>query len=262
LPLQLQVAGEVGDLAKNLERMSVEVESKRDQDIQLEKMQAWQTTARKIAHEIKNPLTPIVLAADELTELAKSQTPALSSTLEEIGRMLKEESGALGRMVKEFSAFARLPRPILEQTTITAILESFLSRNYGWKKDVAILPIDDRTTSNEIWADKQLLHQVLYNLVNNARLARSPVEINFILQESDTHYILDVQDNGPGVSSDVMDRIFDAYVTTRSTGDKVRGMGLGLTISRQIIEQHHGEIFLFRNSSDGAIFRIKFRKVN
>lgn len=247
---------EVGTLATALHSMALDLEETRQRLILTEKMHSWQNVARKVAHEIKNPLTPITLVAAQLRRQEEKAPPNLKPVLNEAIQILEEETASLGRMVKEFSAFARLPDPKLQPDDLSDIITSFMSRN---QSDTGPLLLQLNEPADYLLiCDRGMLMQIFHNLVNNARLAKSParVTVTFNLHRQANNLVLDVKDDGPGVPADLRSTLFDAYVTSRSTGEQEKGMGLGLTISRKIAHDHGGSLILKEASEFGSCFEL------
>jgi len=258
-PAETGGADEVGTLASALHSMAHALDEARQRLVLNEKMQSWQNVARKVAHEIKNPLTPISLVASELKRHGANATDERTRTLlAETSRILEEETGSLGRMVREFSAFARLPEPDLIAADLLEILKDFAQRNSTDGGPILIINADREQPFPAV-VDRAMILQVLHNLLNNARLAKAPAQVTVTLtlsRSSERTYLLDVIDDGPGVPETLKQTLFDAYVTTRSTGDGEKGMGLGLTIARKIASDHGGSLNLHSTGADGTCFRM------
>jgi signal transduction histidine kinase len=256
-PAETRGGDELGLLADALHRMAKDLDETRQRLVLSEKMQSWQNVARKVAHEIKNPLTPISLVAAELQKRAAQMPDAASrGLLTEAGRVLHEETQSLDRMVREFSAFARLPDPELAAGDLLELVRDFVSRNQAATgPELVVVASRERFP---VIMDRGMLTQILHNLVNNARLAKAParVSIRFELDLADGTCALHVRDDGPGVPATLRATLFDAYVTSRSTGDGEKGMGLGLTISRKIASDHGGALVLATTGPEGTCFRL------
>lgn len=261
IPTVLQAAGDLSTLAIDVHRLSVDLASAKVQALEAERMNVWQTTARKVAHEIKNPLTPISLVGEQVGVVA-AQIPdvKLSQLLKESSRIIQEEIQSLNRMVKDFTAFARLSKPNMTTQNLDSIVRDFVTRNQT--ADGAILQMKSTTHEAFVSIDAAMMHQILHNLVNNARLAKTSgrVTVSFCLLDTESHWHLDIQDDGPGVPESMQSKMFDAYVTSRSTGDREKGMGLGLTISRQIAVDHGGHLVLAHTDSSGTTMRLSLPK--
>ncbi len=247
---------EIGLLASSMEKMAKDLSETREKLIFTQKMQSWQAVARKIAHEIKNPLTPITIVAEQLQRSKKHASPELQETLAEASRILYEEAGALGHMAKEFTAFARLPEPRLDHIDALALVQDFIQRNQ--RSGGPLFKLNSSgLASCSVMGDRGMLMQIFHNLVNNAALAKAPerVTVIFTLSLTKSHCLIDVSDDGPGVPEALCLTLFDAYVSSRSTGEVEKGMGLGLTISRKIATDHRGTLKLLHSGPGGASFR-------
>ncbi|GAC1549076.1 MAG: hypothetical protein NVS3B10_12540 [Polyangiales bacterium] len=279
---------EVGDLAVSFNRMLGEVERSRARIEYLQRIGAWQDMARRLAHEIKNPLTPIQLAVEEVHhKLLETGAPAagdaktkklLDTTLE----IVTEEVGTLRRLVSEFSEFARLPRARLEDQELVQLLRDARPTLEQLGKgtdetDLRLTPsggqaipvrvsvkedIEGELAASEggepvrVLVDKQMLRKCVDNLVRNAvqairaRAKGRRVIVHASVLE-DGRVALDVDDDGPGVPEGDRVRIFDPYFTTRT-----EGTGLGLAIVKKIVVEHGGAIGCDVSPMGGARFRI------
>jgi|GEM_PF-1175644 len=234
--------GEFGLITTRFNAMADEVSENRRRSMFLEKIASWQTIARKLAHEIKNPLTPIQMMVAQMVRRYKGDDPDYKSLLEKAERVIGEEISGLGRMVDSFSQFARLPDPRLHQTDIAGVLErvvelekaAFSQHDISLKTPVKSLPVV---------ADDDLLRQVIINLVKNAAEACGPQKGRIVchLQDLGSYYQIIIEDDGPGIPEDVQKRLFEAYFTTKHTGPNP-GMGLGLAVCQKIVMDHGGRI--------------------
>jgi len=220
---------------------------------------AWREVARRIAHEIKNPLTPIQLSAERLSRKYSGQIKTDRDTFDKCTQTIIRQVGSLEQMVNEFSAFARMPTPDLEPTDVIKLLKESL-----FAQGVSFPEVEFQ--ENETWpgeaiveGDTRLLSQAFTNVLKNAAQAvQRKVEsnssghfrgaVNVIIRASAEDYTLIFSDNGPGWPVKDTDRLMEPYVTTRETGT-----GLGLAIVKRIIEDHKGALKLEKLSSgDGA----------
>lgn len=259
IPKVLQNKGELSGLAREVHSLSQELAEAQKQILAAERMTVWQTVARKVAHEIKNPLTPIGLVGEQLQSLAsKTDNPDLRHALNESSRIIGEETASLNRMVREFTAFGRLPAPKLQNFDLAQVIKDFVERNRNSHEGAVNIEFDKHEGPAAARVDVAMIHQILHNLLNNARLSKAPdpVALAISLAKFDAFWAIDITDNGPGIPPEISDRIFDAYVTTRSTGEKEKGMGLGLTISRQIAADHGGTLTLFKTGPTGTTMRL------
>ncbi len=226
--------------------------------IRAQRNAAWGQVAQRLAHEIKNPLTPIQLSAERLQhKLSKNLGPADARMLERATQTIVHQVEAMKTMVNAFSDYARPPRMQLEEVDINRLIEDVLTL-YSARGTVRIHKSLDSSVPG-IEADPVRMRQVLHNLIKNALEAveaRSPGEI-FIstrcILENRSYYVeIRIQDNGPGIEPEQLERVFEPYVT-----DKAKGTGLGLAIVKKIIEEHGGIIWVDPDYRDGAGFVIR-----
>ena len=222
--------------------------------IQAQRNAAWSEVARRLAHEIKNPLTPIQLSAERIkhklgSKLNKDDTEILDKAVSTIVNQVD----AMKTMVNEFSEYARAPKLNLESTDIneTIIEISHLFENSGIKITTNLLK-----GLPKIKVDANMMRQVLINLIQNAQDAmvsntkKPSIKIN--TNKYKNYLVLSIEDNGPGFSEDILKKAFEPYVTTKS-----HGTGLGLAIVKKIIEEHDGLITIENVKSGGAIINIQ-----
>ena len=222
--------------------------------IQAQRNAAWSEVARRLAHEIKNPLTPIQLSAERIkhklgSKLNKDDTEILDKAVSTIVNQVD----AMKTMVNEFSEYARAPKLNLESTDIneTIIEISHLFENSGIKITTNLLK-----GLPKIKVDANMMRQVLINLIQNAQDAmvnntkKPSIKIN--TNKYKNYLILSIEDNGPGFSEEILKKAFEPYVTTKS-----HGTGLGLAIVKKIIEEHEGIIVVENIKSGGAHINIQ-----
>jgi nitrogen fixation/metabolism regulation signal transduction histidine kinase len=228
--------------------------------LQAQRDAAWGEVARRLAHEIKNPLTPIQLSAERLR---RKLLPALSGSdadmVERSTHTIVQQVESMKQMVNDFSEYARAPAMQVAifdlNRLVTEVTDLYRSQ------DAAIEMVTHlRETLSEIEADRSRIRQVLNNLLANAfealegvRPAVIEIRTSAITLEGHTFIELAVADNGPGFQSDMIGRVFDPYVTS-----KPRGTGLGLAIVKKIVEDHRGRIELGNRPSGGAMVRVMF----
>lgn len=246
---------EVAGLARAFNAMVREVRESRDRIVYLEKISGWQEVARRLAHEIKNPLTPIQLAFQQveisLRQSPAASDPALSRLVAEAGLVVREEIGTLERLVGEFTAFARLPDVRPEPAELGAFVEEFLrsSPQVAEEADADLR----REGDCPVVIDRTLMRQVLANLVRNAGEAARPARarVHLSVRREGARALLAVADEGPGIAPEIRPRVFDPYFTTRRDGT-----GLGLAIVRKIVLQHGGDVEARARPGGGALFAI------
>ena len=223
---------------------------------------AWADIARRIAHEIKNPLTPIQLSAERLRRNYLKEIKKDPDTFRICTDTIVRHVEDIGRMVDEFSSFARMPVPVLKPEDLTAIVERavFLERTahsaISFTMNFASRPIMVR-------CDSRLTSQAVINIVKNAveaieaRIVESgknpPGRIAISVDADAGKTVITVEDNGKGLPKRSRERLTEPYVTTRS-----KGTGLGLAIVKKIMEDHQGELLLDDAEAGGARVRLVF----
>lgn len=250
--------GELRLITQQFNAMAKDIEANRQKTLYLEKIASWQVIARKLAHEIKNPLTPIQMMVAQLQRRYKGDDQEFVHLLQDAQVIISEEVAGLRRMVDNFSNFARLPVPTFSQVdlvrTIRHVLElqkpAYPQHQFGYSGNVQ---------DYQITADDGLLKQVLINLTKNAAEACvEPAMICISIQDAGEDLFIHVADNGPGIPEDIRKRVFEAYFTTKHTGPSP-GMGLGLAICQKIILDHRGEITV-QSKPGETIFSIRLPK--
>lgn len=220
---------------------------------------AWADVARRIAHEIRNPLTPIQLSAERLKRKYLKEIKSDKETFVICTDTIVRQVDDIGRMIEEFSNFARMPAPMLRLENLNELCRQviFLQRNAHPKTDfIAIMP------ENPVYAtcDGRQMGQVVTNLVQNAAESMDRRDgkddgprVILRLQEEDGRAVIEVEDNGPGLPVEGRDKLLEPYVTTRK-----KGTGLGLAIVRKILEDHGGTLVLGDAEGGGALIRAEF----
>jgi two-component system nitrogen regulation sensor histidine kinase NtrY len=223
---------------------------------------AWSDIARRIAHEIKNPLTPIQLAAERMQRKFGGEITSDKETFEQLSSTIIRQVGDLRRMVDEFSNFARMPKPVFREENVHEIARQalFLHEVAHPKIKFTLEPPEG---DFRMVCDRRQLAQALTNVVKNGveaiegrmnrgehSLAGDRIELK--LHDEDNHLVVDVLDTGVGLPED-RERLTEPYMTTR-----VRGTGLGLAIVKKIVEEHMGEIAFLDRPGGGTHVRISF----
>jgi two-component system, NtrC family, nitrogen regulation sensor histidine kinase NtrY len=223
---------------------------------------AWSDIARRIAHEIKNPLTPIQLAAERLQRRFGSEIPSDKETFERLTGTIVRQVGDLRRMVDEFSNFARMPKPVFRDENVHEIARQALFLHEVAHPAITF-SLEPPEGEFRMVCDRRQLAQALTNVVKNSveaietrrnrgehSLAGDRVELK--LHREDNLLVVDVLDTGIGLPED-RERLTEPYMTTR-----VRGTGLGLAIVKKIVEEHMGEIAFLDRQGGGTHVRISF----
>lgn len=278
LSVRVPVSGndEITNLAQAFNTMLLEVERSRARIEFLQRMGTWQEIARRLAHEIKNPLTPIQLAVEEAHVRYQGDDERYKQLLETTLKVVQEEVATLRRLVTEFSAFARLPHADLSEADACEFLRDQAKQMSLFSDDESGLHDTDGDQLEglvdvqwevpqgpiSVWMDKQMLHRVLVNLVRNAAQAVRDTRrggkgrVRVALADHDSAWLhLVVDDDGPGIRDDMRESVFDPYVTTKHDGT-----GLGLSIVKKIVMEHGGTIEAAVSEWGGARMLIRLPK--
>ncbi len=209
---------------------------------------AWGEVARRLAHEIKNPLTPIQLSAERLQMKLTGRLSGIDAEmLARSTQTIITQVQAMKRMVNDFSDYARMPAPELAAVDLNALVREVLGLY-----ETSQATVEPRLTANLplVWGDTTQLRQIIHNLLRNAEDAQEAVDspsiaISTRLSEGMAEMV--ISDLGPGFPPEIIARVFEPYVTT-----KVRGTGLGLAIVKKIVDEHHGRIRINNRQPLGA----------
>ncbi|OYV23182.1 MAG: Multi-sensor signal transduction histidine kinase [Methylococcaceae bacterium NSO1] len=229
--------------------------------IQAQKNAAWGEVARRLAHEIKNPLTPIQLSAERLQhKLSDKLEPADAGILQRSTRTIIQQVEAMKEMVDDFSEYAKPSKKQTVDIDLSSLVQEVLAL-YALKSGVKF-KADYEAGLLIINGDPVSIRQVLHNLIKNALEAidaHGLIEITLHkVQKNNTDFIeIALYDNGPGIKDEQIEKIFEPYVTT-----KAKGTGLGLAIVKKIIEEHGGAIWIDTNRKVGAGFIIQLPASN
>ncbi|MBI4682885.1 MAG: HAMP domain-containing protein [Nitrospirae bacterium] len=212
---------------------------------------AWQEVAKRIAHEIKNPLTPIRLSAERLLKKWNEKAPDFEDVLNRSTRTIVQEVNSLRSLVDEFSRFGKMPKITLEPTNVSTIIEEVVEL-YSNLKEVEIIPSMGPDIP-EIEIDKKQIKMALINLIDNAIQAKTDkIRLNALHDPAMDLIRIEVIDEGTGIKEEDKDKLFFPYFSTRK-----EGTGLGLAIVNSIISKHRGYIRVRDNEPKGTQFIIE-----
>jgi nitrogen fixation/metabolism regulation signal transduction histidine kinase len=239
---------EVGKLVLAFNDMVAKLEGQQRRLLDMEKMSAWRDMARGLAHEIKNPLTPITLVVQELRDRYAGEDEQFAKLLSESGRIIEEEVESLRVLSREFSEFARTP----EMKKLPSDLNGLL-RDQAHLYGSVPVRLNLMEELPEFDFDSEQMRRVLSNLFENSisaleGVANAQIEVATDIN-SEGQAILIFSDNGPGVPDEIRERIFEPHFTTKGSG-----MGLGLALVRSVLLLHGGEVKL--EEGPGARFRL------
>ncbi len=212
---------------------------------------AWQEVAKRIAHEIKNPLTPIRLSAERLAKKWNDKAEDFGDVLVRSTKTIVQEVNSLRSLVDEFSRFGKMPKITLEPTKISSVIEEVVEL-YSNLKEVNVIP-DLSTGIPEIEVDRKQIKMALINLMDNAIQAKTEnIWLNALYNPALDLIRIEVKDNGSGIKEEDRDKLFFPYFST-----KKEGTGLGLAIVNSIISKHRGYIRVQDNEPKGSQFIIE-----
>ncbi|MFQ5601189.1 MAG: PAS domain-containing sensor histidine kinase [Candidatus Krumholzibacteriia bacterium] len=241
--------GELGRLTEAFNHMSRDLHKSHEQLVRATRLAAWQDVARRLAHEIKNPLTPITLSIHRL----RKRTAADDNVVRECLDTVLEETSHLERLANEFSSFARMPKPKLEKIDPADVLQQVLDL-YSAHPGVHVRANLEGLPA--VLADRDQIRQVFTNLVKNAveaMPAGGDLEVHWARDNG--HVAITFMDQGSGFPTTAGSKVFDPTFTTKPSGS-----GLGLAIVRRILEDHGGEIETGNRSEGGAWVRVRLRE--
>ncbi|HEX4959409.1 MAG TPA: HAMP domain-containing sensor histidine kinase [Thermoanaerobaculia bacterium] len=254
--LQIEDRGRdtLGRIAGMIEETSRAMARDRKRLAYLKNLSVWQETARRHAHEMRTPLTAARL---ELSRLQQILPPEGQDEARQAAASVGEELERLGKFTQQFTSFARLPQPRPAVHDLGPVVEEFVTTfAAAWPSLTLKYEPPGKTLPAAL--DRDMLRQVLVNLCENSALAlRTAGEergtVTLRPGETASGIVLDVADDGPGISPEIRSRVFEPYVTTRKVGE---GMGLGLAISKKILLDHGGDLEVLASSGAGTTFRL------
>ena len=227
--------------------------------IQAQRDAAWGEVARRLAHEIKNPLTPIQLSAERLRHKYLDKMAAEDAeVLDRSTHTIVQQVQALKEMVQAFSDYARAPKLQLQPLVLQTVIDEVLDLYRGEGQSVKLV-FDADESVPAVEADPGRFRQLLHNLIRNALESLAGqvdaaiiVSLSSVISE-DKHFVeLQVVDNGPGIEENMLDKLFEPYATNKS-----KGSGLGLAVVKRIVEEHSGILFAENRPDGGARFVVR-----
>jgi two-component system, NtrC family, nitrogen regulation sensor histidine kinase NtrY len=250
-------ADELGALAESFNRMTHELLSQKQQLVQAERVAAWRELARRLAHELKNPLFPLQLTVENLLRARQRSQQLFDEMFQEGSATLLSEIANLKAIISRFSEFSKMPQPQLQSVDVNEIVQNVVRvfrAQLRSSDHAAVEPKLDLASGIEpIAADPELLHRALSNLVLNAMDAMpNGGTLTLRTHQSGDRAFVEVSDTGSGLTAEECERLFTPYYTS-----KAHGTGLGLAIVQSIISDHGGRISVRSRPSEGATFVIE-----
>lgn len=249
-PLHWDTNDEIGMLIKNYNNLTTEVVNSADLLAKTQRDMAWREMAKQVAHEIKNPLTPMKLSIQYLDKVVKNDPVNATSMIEKISATLIEQIDNLTQIADEFSNFATLPKATNERIILNEVVEHI--HDLFRKRDDMDIEMVEPINEIYVFADRNHLIRILNNIVKNAIQAipedrRGNIIIE--LQKFEDHARIKVSDNGVGIPSSMKDKVFTPNFTTKNSGT-----GLGLAISANMMETMNGRLYFESEPDKGTDF--------
>ena len=257
--VDVEADDELGVLVDSFNRMTAELASNKEalerssrELVEAQRLAAWNEAARRIAHEIKNPLTPIRLSAERLLRKHQQRDPGIGKAIEEGVEIIVREVVTLQGMVDEFSRYARMPRPRPAPVDLERLVGDTLNLYRDLKPGVEVEGrVEDGTSPAML--DAEQMRRALINLVDNAvEATEAPGKVTVSATRDNSHLCIRVADTGRGIPPDSREKLFLPYYSTKG-----RGTGLGLAIVHRIVTDHHGSIRVEDNVPQGTVFTVE-----
>lgn len=246
---------EIGILVTAYNEMLNKLEISKEQLAQNERQNAWREMAKQVAHEIKNPLTPMKLSVQHLSRSLLLLEKSDEKTIKDFQSKMVQQINVLSEIADEFSNYAELPKGNMIEVDLFKTLQKII--NLFKHEDQVIFKLNkNNITSFKILGDENQLIRLFNNLIQNSLHAmdhKGHIEIN--LSQEENKITVSFIDSGPGIPKDIQDKIFEPKFTT-----KTKGKGLGLALVWQIILNHSGKISLVKDRAEGAEFKMIFKK--
>ncbi len=256
-PIEWKSKDEIGVLISEYNKMIAELEKSAQKLARSERESAWREMAKQIAHEIKNPLTPMKLSIQYLQRAIADGKPNIDELALRVTKTLEEQIENLSSIATAFSSFAKMPRPENEIINLNELLSSICDL---FSKDERVtVTFTTDADSPLVFADKNQLVSVFNNLVKNAIQSIPESRTGFVdvnVKEDDGLILVTVSDNGSGIPQDNYDKVFVPNFTTKSSGT-----GLGLAISKRIVDGAGGKIWFESAENVGTAFFVRLNKV-
>lgn len=243
---------EIGSLVKEYNQKVLELEKSAKLLAQSERESAWREMAKQVAHEIKNPLTPMKLSIQHLERSIADNPADLPERIKRTAKTLVEQIDTLTNIANEFSSFAKMPKAHEQELNLVEVIETVI--DLYKKEQVEIIFNTNGLKNTTIFADKDQLNRMFTNLIKNAIQAipndkNGKIEVSLTTDKK--QYEIKISDNGLGIPEELHDKIFTPNFTTKTTG-----MGLGLAMVKNMVENLNGKID-FTTSKNGTTFRIE-----
>lgn len=249
-PLVWKADDEIGLMVREYNQMLFKLSESKAELEQTQRERAWREIAQQVAHEIKNPLTPMKLTLQQMERAMKAGTNSMEKTEKAIGSLLTQVD-TLNEIASSFSSFARMPEPVIQQLELVSLIKRIVDLHSQSGE------LNVQTSSKELYVmgDEQLLGRTFSNIILNAFQATVPghsTTVNILIERNGQACRIVFADNGKGIEAAIAERIFVPYFTTKKSGS-----GLGLAIAKQAIEHMRGRIWFETTPRKGTTFFIE-----
>ncbi len=253
----VQSTDELGELAASFNRMTHELLEQKERLVQTERVAAWRELARRLAHELKNPLFPLQLTVENLLRARQQSPEQFEETFQESSSTLLAEISNLKTIISRFSEFSRMPQPHLQSVNLNDVVQNVARLFQAQLHTPGHPPIECKLELAEsmqpIAVDPELMHRVFSNLVLNAMDAMPEGGVLTLhTHQNDDHALIEVSDTGTGLTPEECERLFTPYYTS-----KTHGTGLGLAIVQSVVSDHGGRVSVRSEPGHGTTFIIE-----
>ena len=250
---------EIASLVKEYNQMVDQLQESAELLAKSEREFAWREMAKQIAHEIKNPLTPMKLSVQHLQKAYIEKGGNMDEKVDKISKMLIEQIDDLSAIATEFSSFAKMPLAKNEKLHLARKLKNAIDLFTDYERCIISMKIK---TSEDIYvyADREQLSRVFMNLIKNAIQSvpeNRTAKVEVVLEQKENWALISIKDNGKGIAEDIRERMFQPNFTTKSSG-----MGLGLSIVQNILNTAGGRIYFETEVNEGTVFYIELPVFN
>ena len=246
--LKIKEKGELKELLDGFNAMTSELQKNQNDIAELERESAWKEMAKQVAHEIKNPLTPMKLSVQQLVAAYYDKKTEFDDILKKLSQAILNQIENLSLIATEFSSFAKMPSLKLEEFDLIPVIKDTI---HLFGDEEAEIKFKSSVEKALVESDNSQMRRMFINLIRNSIQARASI-INIDLSVEDGNSIIKISDNGNGISPEHQTRIFEANFTT-----KVKGLGLGLKLVKRFLENTNGDINLISSTTAGTTFRIR-----
>lgn len=254
-PIEYKGNDEIGRIVTAYNEMMNKLTDSIEKLAETEREMAWREMARQIAHEIRNPLTPMKLSIQHLQKSWRNKPDKFAARFEDVSQTLIEQIETLSAIANEFSNFAKMPTPNMEAFNVISRLENVILLFENTEQDTHITFENNKLERLDIMSDKEQIQRVFINLIKNGIQSipyDRPGKIHVTVQNSEDYALISISDNGNGIPEDKRDKLFRPSFTTKSGG-----MGMGLAIVKNIVEATEGRIWFETEIGQGTTFYLR-----